>query len=169
MGKYEKNRDENSRQNHSGEGSLIAAGCVLDGTFSFSGPLTIAGHLKGHVQAEGLVIIEDVGQLEGTLTAAVIIIRGKVSGDVTATESLEIWSGSNVHGRVHARNVSVEEGSILTADLVVSSDLPAAYINTPAVSDADIPMEQPVLTDRPASPLPGSNLARKLAAMNDDQ
>ena len=175
MVKNEKSHAEGARQNRSGEGSFIAGGCDLDGEFSFSGPLTIAGRMKGRIKAEGLVIIEAQGEMDGVLEAAVIIVHGKLSGQVTALESLEIWSGSTVEGRVRARSVRVDDGSFLTADLVISSQITSAHINTPPQTTApvtDIPASDVApspLGDRPASPLPGSNLARKLAAMNENQ
>lgn len=166
MSRNEKDQTPDKRQIRSGEGSFIAAGCEVDGTFAFSGPLTISGHMKGRITAAGLIMIEPGGHLEGTIEAAVIIVQGSLSGDVRATQSLEIWAGSEVRGKVYARSIRVDEGSLLTADLVISADMPLPSAD-PATPEPET--LQPVRSDRPASPLPGSGLARRLAERDENQ
>lgn len=168
MGKFEKQRADTPKTVRSGDGSFIAAGCMLDGDFTFSGPLTIAGEIKGTVRCEGLIIIEEKGRLEGTVEAAVVIVHGSMAGNIRARESLEIWSGAQVGGKVAARSVRVDEGSVLTADMVICADLPPAVPGL-AVSPAQTQSSGPPVpgTNRPASPLPGSGLARRLASLDD--
>lgn len=167
-------RTETDSKGRSGQGSYIAADCALEGTFTFSGPLTIAGRMKGPIKSEGMVLIEATGELEGSLEAPVIIVHGKLNGTITAQESLEIWTDAKVTGKVFTRSIRVDAGSLLTADLVVKTEggLPAHQsAEAPNPSQAGEPASGEVEIDpnRPARPLPGSNLARKLAAMNENQ
>lgn len=156
----------------SGQGSFIAPDCALEGSFTFSGPLTVAGHLKGPVKSDGMVLIEATGHLEGSLEAAIIIVHGKLTGNVTALESLEIWSDAEVTGKVFTRSIRVDAGSLLTADLTVATEGPmpgheaAAPVQSAEGTTPAVPAIDP---DRPASPLPGSNLARKLSTLNENQ
>ena len=170
MARSEKDRADNSRQMRSGDGSFIAPGCALEGDFSFAGPLTVAGRITGRLKCDGMVILETSGEVDGTIDAAIIIVHGKLSGDVLATESLEIWSGSEVRGTVHARSIRVDEGSLLTADLMISDVLPEKRLDLSAGRPAESGQQQPrqPVTNRPASPLPGSGLARKLASLEDN-
>ena len=171
MAKIEKDRAENSRQMRSGDGSFIAAECHLEGDFKFSGPLTVAGSLKGRIKSDGMVIIETQGMIEGIIDAAIVIVHGKLNGSVLATDSMEIWTGSNVRGSVHARSIRVDEGSLLTADLTISEVLPEQRLDLSpdTASPYQETPQQSLAPQRSSSPLPGSNLARRLAAMNENQ
>jgi cytoskeletal protein CcmA (bactofilin family) len=172
MGKNETDFGSSKGQSRSGQGSFIGAGCALEGQFDFSGPITIAGHLKGPVKSDAMVLIESSGHVEGSLEAAVIVVHGKLTGNVTAHESLEIWNEAQVTGKVFARSIRVDAGSLLTADLKVSTDGPVPAHDAAAPADTSTPSSGPqpaIDPNRPASPLPGSNLARKLSEMNDRQ
>ncbi|MEH6742353.1 bactofilin family protein [Hyphomonas sp.] len=166
--------DNTTGKGRSGQGSFIGAECELEGRFTFTGPLTIAGHLKGPVKSDGLVLIEATGHLEGSLEAAIIIVHGKLTGNVTAHESLEIWNEAVVTGKVLTRSIRVDAGSLLTADLKVATDGPlpnhqAAATPEPSSVETATPAMPAMDPNRPASPLPGSSLARKLSAMNENQ
>ena len=153
---------DSPRNTRSGDGSFIAAGCELEGNFTFSGPLTVAGEMKGTIRSEGLIMIEERGRLEGNVEAPVIIVHGAIAGDIRATESLEIWSGAKVEGKVVARSIRVDQGSLLTAEMTIIANLPPAAATTaPAPVSMDVPAAPPN-PNRPASPLPGSGLARRL-------
>lgn len=170
MGKFEKKRTDAPQSGRSGEGSFIAAGCTLEGEFTFSGPLTIAGEIKGRVQSEGLVIIEEKGRLEGFVEAPVVIVHGVLSGTIRVTDSLEIWSGAKADGQIASRCVRVDEGAHLTADMIIAADLPPAVTHVagvPAPQPAHDPEPVQAPANRPVSPLPGSSLARRLAARDD--
>ena len=172
MGKFDTDNTSGKGQNRTGQGSFIGAGCALEGAFTFEGPVTIAGHLKGPVKSDALVLIEATGHVEGSLEAAVIIVHGKLTGNVTAHEGLEIWTNAQVTGKIFARSIRVDAGSLLTADLNVSNEgpVPAHEAVTPASPSPD-PVTPPPAIDpnRPASPLPGSGLARKLSALSENQ
>ena len=164
MGNASKSGMEAGRH-RSGEGSLVAEGCKFDGTFTFSGPVTISGMVTGDITCDDMLVIEQSGAVDGHVSAAVVIIKGKFAGDVLASESLEMWAGSQVDGKVYARTVKVDAGSKLTAEMSIASERPKwaekptkapepPMVETPAAANAD-------------TPVPGTGLARKLAAMND--
>ena len=71
-----------------------------------------------------MLIIERDGRVEGRIEAPVIIVHGELEGTVLAAQTIEIWSGAKVAGDVAARSVRVDEGSMLTANLLIAADLP---------------------------------------------
>ena len=102
MGIGNKSNMDTAARQKSGEGSLIAAGCTFDGTFTFKGPVTISGTLTGDITCDDMLVIEQSGVVDGHVSAAIVIIKGKFSGDVLASESMEMWDGSHVDGKVYA-------------------------------------------------------------------
>ncbi|WP_321488401.1 polymer-forming cytoskeletal protein [uncultured Hyphomonas sp.] len=104
--------------------NLILEGTRLEGDLHFTTQLVVAGLIKGNIRCESMLIIERGGRVEGRIEAPVIIVHGELEGTVLATQSIEIWSGARVAGDVAARSVRVDEGSMLTANLLIAADLP---------------------------------------------
>ena len=137
MAKFE--TDNAAGKGRSGQGSFIGTECALEGSFNFSGPLTVAGHMKGPVKSDGLVLIEATGHIEGSLEAAIIVVHGKLTGNVTAHESLEIWNEAVVTGKVFTRSIRVDAGSLMTADLNVATDGPIPTHEAKAAGGGGMP------------------------------
>lgn len=147
--------------------NLILKGTKLDGDLHFTSQLVVAGLVKGNIRCESMLIIERGGRVEGRIEAPVIIVHGELEGTVLATESIEIWSGATVAGDVAARSVRVDEGAMLTANLMIAADLPdrlgppdpskvpapEAKTTEAAPVAAARPVEPPVSETRPTSPL----------------
>ena len=133
--------------------NLILKGTRLEGDLNFVSQLVVAGHIKGNISCESLLIIERGGRVEGRVQAPDIIVHGELEGTVLANSSLEIWTGAVVGGDVSARSVRVDQGAMLTANLTISSDLPDSLAPpTPAPT----PAEAPAAAAEPAQPKPAA-------------
>lgn len=141
--------------------NLILNGTRLEGELNFTSQLVVAGHVKGTIRCESTLFIERGGRVEGRVQAPMIIVHGELHGTVLATGSLEIASGAVVGGDVAARSVRVDQGSMLTANLTISADLPDS-LDPPAVqapAPAQTPAEPVVASPAPAQvPLAGSKM-----------
>ena len=150
--------------------NLILEGTRLEGDLHFTTQLVVAGRIKGNLRCESMLIIERGGRVEGRIEAPVIIVHGELEGTVLATRSIEIWSGATVAGDVAARSVRVDEGSMLTANLLIAADLPdrlgppepqqapqpasaAPQEAGPAATPVSAPARPPVTETRPAAPM----------------
>ena len=165
MGIGNKSTMDTAARQKNGEGSLIATGCSINGTFTFSGPVTISGTVTGDITCDDMLVIEQSGAVDGHVSAAVVIIKGKFSGDVLASESMEMWDGSEVDGKVYARTVKVDAGSKLTAEMAIASERPK-WAEKPGKAPEPPVVETPAAISSDTA-VPGTGLARKLAAMND--
>lgn len=147
--------------------NLILKDTRLDGDLHFTSQLVVAGLIKGNIRCESMLIIERGGRVEGRIEAPVIIVHGALEGTVLATQSIEIWSGAKVGGDVAARSVRVDEGAMLTANLLIAADLPdrlgppepdqtpvpASDEPVAAASPDTAPIAPPVTETRPAAPM----------------
>lgn len=141
--------------------NLILKDTRLEGDLNFSAQLVVAGHVKGNIRCESTLFIERGGRVEGRVQAPAIIVHGELQGTVLATETLEIASGAVVGGDVAARSVRVDQGSMLTANLTISADLPDS-LDPPqaeAPAPAQMPAQPAVAPSAPVQvPLAGSKM-----------
>jgi cytoskeletal protein CcmA (bactofilin family) len=98
------------------EGKLsgyIGPGTVITGETTFNGIMRIDGQVGGRVSSEGgTIIVGDSGQIIADLNVAVALIRGTVSGDIIASQRLELGRTAKVRGNIQTASLSIEEGAV---------------------------------------------------------
>ena len=60
------------------------------------------------------------GRVNADIDAREIIIRGEVTGTLTARESVQIWSTGKLSGDMHTRGIVIEDGATLRGKVEVT-------------------------------------------------
>jgi cytoskeletal protein CcmA (bactofilin family) len=102
--------------------TLIGPQVVIRGDVEFSGGLYVEGRIVGKVVATGneraVLMLAEQGSIEGEVRAPVVMIDGRLEGDVHASERVELAARARVQGNVHYRVVEMTAGAQLTGRLV---------------------------------------------------
>ncbi|MGY1426559.1 bactofilin family protein [Lysobacter sp. A289] len=102
--------------------TLIGAHVVIHGEFHFSGGLYIEGRVVGKLIAEegkeAVLTLADSGSIEGEVRAPVMVVNGRIDGDVHASERIELGAKARVEGNVYYKVVEMTAGSVLTGRLL---------------------------------------------------
>lgn len=102
--------------------TLVGPQVVIRGDLYFSGGLYIEGRIVGKVVAEegqrATITLAENGSIEGEVRAPVVIINGRLDGDVYASERVELAAKARVQGNVHYQVVEMLAGSVLTGRLI---------------------------------------------------
>lgn len=102
--------------------TLIGPQVVIRGDFHFSGGLYVEGRIVGKVIADeggsAVITLAEQGSIEGEIHAPVVVINGRVDGDVFASDRVELACKARVLGNVHYRVVEMAAGSVLTGRLL---------------------------------------------------
>jgi cytoskeletal protein CcmA (bactofilin family) len=69
--------------------------------------------LRGAIMARDTLIIGEQGMVEATVQATAVVVRGKVIGNVTASESVELKKTARVTGDIEAPRIVIEPGAVL--------------------------------------------------------
>lgn len=102
--------------------TLIGENTVLQGTIRTKGSIRIDGRLEGNILEASQVIVGQKGYVQGDITAQSVIIGGKVNGNVTALESIQLLSGAQLLGDIHTSVLSIGEGAIFEGHCVMTSE-----------------------------------------------
>lgn len=92
--------------------SLVGANSSFKGDITTKGTLRIDGTVTGNVDSDWLVLGEKA-LLRGNITSRGVITGGRIEGDITAKEILEIKSKGQVIGDISTAKLVVSEGGIL--------------------------------------------------------
>lgn len=91
--------------------SFIGLDTTFQGSINSKGLLRVDGNWEGgNVSAQG-IIVGETGTLKGDINAKSVIIGGKVTGNVTASEILEIHSKARVKGDIKTSHLLIAEGA----------------------------------------------------------
>ena len=82
----------------------------VKGSLKFSGELTFEGKLEGDIQSEGVLNLGDSTVINGNINVQSVVVRGKINGNITAKEKIEIKAKSEMFGDIRAAKLAIEEG-----------------------------------------------------------
>jgi cytoskeletal protein CcmA (bactofilin family) len=90
--------------------NVLNSDVELKGTLRFSGELTFDGKLEGDIHSEGTLNLGDNAVIKGNIAANAVVVRGKVNGNVTAKEKIDIKTKTELFGDIRAARLVMEEG-----------------------------------------------------------
>ncbi len=90
--------------------NVLNSDVELKGTLRFAGELTFDGKLEGDIQSEGALHLGDNAVVKGNISANSVVVRGKVNGNVTAKEKIDIKTKTELFGDIRAARLVMEEG-----------------------------------------------------------
>ena len=95
-----------------GEQATIGKSLVIKGEVSGSESLYIDGKIEGTINLSGnRVTVGRNGQVSANITAREIVVLGKVRGNMTASDRVDIRSEGSLTGDVAAQRISIEDGA----------------------------------------------------------
>jgi cytoskeletal protein CcmA (bactofilin family) len=115
-----------------GEPTVIGRGSRIAGTLRVKGRVQIDGEVEGHVFAEGgQVAIGPSGSVIGELSAAELVVGGRIEGTVRVTGLVHVVSGGSAVGMLEYTSIQVDRGGTLEElnaedlDKLMNGDYPA--------------------------------------------
>lgn len=119
----------------------IGKSISLKGDLSGNEDLTIEGHVEGRVELpNNLLTIGANGSVNAEVHAKTVVVIGKVTGNVTATERIEIQATGLVNGDVSAPRLVVAEGAVVNGSIEMGVKKGAAPVPQPAPGAAVAPI-----------------------------
>ena len=90
----------------------IGKSVVIKGELNGSEDLTIEGQVEGKIELrQNALTIGPNGKIKAQVFAKAVIILGEVTGNVTATEKVDIRDNGSVDGDITAPRVAIAEGA----------------------------------------------------------
>jgi cytoskeletal protein CcmA (bactofilin family) len=95
-----------------GDQATIGKGLFIKGEITGSESLFVDGKVEGSINLPGnRVTIGRNGQVAASIIAREIVVLGKVRGNVTATDRVDIRAEGSLSGDVAAARISIEDGA----------------------------------------------------------
>jgi len=90
----------------------IGKSVVIKGELNGSEDLTIEGHVEGTIQLrEHVLTIGPNGKIKAQVFAKSVVVLGEVTGNVTASDKVDIRDNGSVDGDIISPRVAIAEGA----------------------------------------------------------
>ena len=90
----------------------IGKSVVIKGELNGSEDLTIEGQVEGKIELrQNVLTIGPNGKIKAQVFAKAVIVLGEVTGNVTATEKVDIRDNGSVDGDIASPRVAIAEGA----------------------------------------------------------
>jgi len=127
--------------------NVLNSDVEIKGNIKFAGELTFEGKLDGEINTDGTLSLGDSAVINGNISAQSVVVRGKVNGNISAKEKIEIKAKAEVFGDIRATKLAIEEGVTFVGKTEVNPNKVSPTAPTP----------------RPAEPLKTPESPTKLA------
>jgi cytoskeletal protein CcmA (bactofilin family) len=101
-------------QPHNGRDVVVNIGksVVIKGELNGSEDLTVEGQVEGTIDLrDNVLTIGPHGNIKAKVFAKSVIVLGQVTGDITASEKVDIRDGGSVEGDLVSPKVAIAEGA----------------------------------------------------------
>jgi cytoskeletal protein CcmA (bactofilin family) len=97
---------------------------TIDGTVTGSEPVLIEGTVRGQIELTGDVRIGTQARVEARVHARSVTVEGKLNGDVTADDRIELIATAVVDGNLKAPKIIVSEGATFRGSVDMGAPQP---------------------------------------------
>jgi len=137
-------RPEASRHNMEKDIVNIGKSVVIKGELNGSEDLTIEGHVEGTIQLRDHVLtIGPNGRIKAQVFAKSVIVLGEVTGNVTASDKVDIRDNGSVDGDIVSPRVAIAEGAHFRGSVDMQRKAGAAPAQPTKPATASPPAAQP--------------------------
>lgn len=105
-------------------GTFIGPNIVIDGTVTGSEAMLIEGTVRGKVNLAADLHIGTKARVEATVHARNVIVEGRLTGDVSADDRVELVASATVDGNIKAPKIIVAEGAKFRGSVDMGSARP---------------------------------------------
>ena len=105
-------------------GTYFGPNVVIDGTVSGSEPVVVEGTIKGRINVTNDLRIGTKARVEATVHAKNVTVEGKLTGDVSADERVELVASATVDGNIKAPKIIVADGARFRGNVDMGSAKP---------------------------------------------
>jgi cytoskeletal protein CcmA (bactofilin family) len=105
-------------------GTYIGANIVIEGTITGTEQMVIEGTVRGVVNLQADVLIGTKARIEAKVHARNVTVEGRLTGDVSADDRVELVASATVDGNIKAPKIIVAEGAKFRGSVDMGSKIP---------------------------------------------
>ncbi len=106
--------------------TIIGKDSTITGTIEVKGPLRIDGRINGKVNCEDTVTIGSGGDIEAEVNCRNASVSGKITGNIIATEKVELQAKAEISGDIKTKSLVIEQGAVFCGSCNMKENVTAS-------------------------------------------
>ena len=98
--------------------TVLGSNAVFKGELNFKNTLCIDGKFEGKVKTSDKLIVAEKGAILAEIEAGIVICKGKIRGNIIASQKVEIHSTGKILGDVHTPALMIELGAVILGRVI---------------------------------------------------
>src|SRR5437899_7421992 len=127
---------ESMRTTGNASRNVLNSDVEVKGNLKFDGELTFEGKLHGEIQPDGTLNLGDGAVINGNINATNVVVRGKINGNITAKEKIDIKAKTELFGDIRSARLAIEEGVTFVGKTEVNPNKVSPTAPPPRTSEA---------------------------------
>jgi cytoskeletal protein CcmA (bactofilin family) len=103
----------------------IGKSVVIKGELSCGEELYIDGQVEGAIDPKGnRLTIGPNGRVKASVKACAVIVQGKLEGDISASDRVDLKQSAIVTGNIATQRISIDEGAYFKGNVNIQKEAP---------------------------------------------
>lgn len=111
------------KDNYGELNAFLGKGCAYEGKLTFEGTVRIDGRFYGEIFSQDVLVIGQGAQVHAEIDVGVVVVSGEVTGNIRASDRIELRSPARLRGNISTPTLIVEEGVIFEGNCRMTGDL----------------------------------------------
>ncbi len=105
-------KDDREKRNGSADEiiAFLGKGTRFKGVVTYDGTVRIDGHIEGEVISTGTLIVGETAVIDAEVSVGSLVCGGKITGNITATEKVQLLTPAVVSGSIKTPVLMIEAG-----------------------------------------------------------
>ncbi len=105
--------------------TILGPESKFQGTLSFEGTVRIDGHFKGDINTGDVLVVGPGAKVEAEIHVGSIVVNGEVSGNIIASNAVEIHAPGKVRGNISTPALVIDRGVIFEGSCKMGGEQPS--------------------------------------------
>ena len=103
--------------------AYLGKGSRVSGKLNFEGTVRVDGQVEGEISAQDTLIVGERAVVTAQINGNMVVIRGKVTGDINARKRVEIRAPGKLFGNIVTPSLVIHEGVIFEGHCSMGSGM----------------------------------------------
>ena len=97
---------------------------LIQGTVHSQKKIVVSCTVEGSLNGDQEIIVSETGNVNGKIEGHIVVVAGKINGDMLVHKRLEVNSTANLNGEVHVPSgqLLIQEGAYMEGQCITSKD-----------------------------------------------
>ena len=101
--------------------NVLSSDVEIKGKVKFTNDLVVDGLIEGEIHSDGSLTVGENARIKAEVHTRSVVVYGKVHGNITVTDRVELKANAELIGDIKAATISVEAGAIFVGKSTVGA------------------------------------------------